>query len=163
MHPTPDSSLPQITFKRPLVNLWTAVAALDRSSYEVLALIEEGRLRFAWNIALRGDGQRDVRILTQSLFEFQNNQAAPSISADEDFQRAVKLIFPAVSHTRGVATVRAATIYKKFSVSSCHVLSLAEQGTLRLLAGTVQRPGPDGSPQIEFNSVVEFLARRRMV
>ena len=159
---TPANSLPEIAFKRPLVNLWTAVAALDRSSYEVLALIEEGKLRFAWNIALRDVGSRDIRILTQSIVEFQNCQPAPRLSDAEDFQRAVKFIFPAVSYSCGVATVRAATIYKKFSVGHSHVLKLVDQGSLRRLEGTACRPGPNGSPQIEFSSVLDLLKRRRI-
>lgn len=153
-----------VPFKRPLVSLWTAVEVLDRSSAELLALIEEGKLRFAWNIAGRRTRRRLIRILSQSLVEFQSGQPAPNLSAPDDFQRAVKLIFPAVSHAPGGAiTVRATTIVKRLSVGSDHVLHLVDQGELRVCKGAVRRPGPNGSPEIEFGSVVEFLTKRRLL
>lgn len=136
---------------------------LDRSAAEVMALIEEGRLRFAWNIGGRRVRNRTVRILTQSLREFQSGQPTPNTTAEEDFQQAVRQIFPAVSRASGLATVRATTIAKRFSVSSSHVLHLIDQRELRALRGTVRRPGPTGSPAVEFASVVEFLRKRRLL
>ena len=155
---------PQLAILRPLVNLWTAVAALDRSQNEVIALIEDGKLRYAWNIASRASGHREIRILTQSLVEFQSSQRLPPVPPDEEFQRVVKLIFPAVSYKNGVAaSVCATTITKRFSAGSQHVLALADEGSLRFVKDAVRRRGPNGSPAIEFASVVQFLKQRRMV
>ena len=79
---SPSHGLPQLAFRRPLASIGTAVEMLDRSAAEVMALIEEGRLRFAWNIGGRRVRNRTVRILTQSLREFQSDQPTPNTTME---------------------------------------------------------------------------------
>lgn len=161
---SPPSTIPQIGFKRPLVNLLTAVAALDRTAEEVLALVDEGRIAFAFNFASQGCQRRAVRILAQSIADFQAGKIASAASDEEQFSQAVRLIFPAVStKSGGLQSVRAATVHRRLSLDHDHVANLCRCGAMRLVKGAKFRSGPNGSPEVEFSSVVEFLKRRRII
>ncbi len=94
---TRNMSPPAIIFRSPTITVSTAAAALERSAEEILGMVWDGRLRFAWNIARVGETRQEIRILTRSLFDYQNRIAAPAISDEEDFQHAVKTIFPATA------------------------------------------------------------------
>ena len=166
--PLPTAT-PLVAFKRPMVDVWAACAALDCSEDAVVNLIDEGRLRFAFNLASRhAHTRRCVRILSHSLAEFQAG-AGPNVgamSAAEDakaFAAALKLIFPAVTrYATGLSTIRVTTIGRKFNMGTDHVLNLCDEKSLRLVPGTVRRTGPNGSPQVDFSSVAKFLADRRL-
>ena len=166
--PLPNAA-PLIAFKRPLVDVWAACAALDCSEDAVVNLVDEGRLRFAFNLASRhAHTRRCIRILSRSLAEFQAG-AVPGLgamSATQDaaaFAEALKLIFPALTrYATGGSTVRVTTIGRKFNMGTDHVLNLCDENSLRLVPGTVRRRGPNGSPQVDFASVAKFLAARRL-
>lgn len=161
MQTFPPPATPLVFIKRPLLRLWSVAEILDCPLDEVRAMIDDGRLAFAFDVSGKGSTQRDIRVLTASLVEFLSG-TKPALKTEEDFQRVIKLIFPAVSQTRGVATVRATSIIRRFSVSSTHVGNLIDDGLLRPIKGSVRRTGPLGSPDIEFASVVEFLRKRRL-
>ena len=83
---------------RPLVPLPAAVLFLNRNAKHVLKLIEEGGLRWAFDLRSPKTEHRQVRILRQSLLEYAGIVERP----DEDEQlpeevellRAVNLILP---------------------------------------------------------------------
>jgi hypothetical protein len=155
--------LPQINFKRPLVNLLTAVAALDRTEDEVMGLVDEGKIAYAFNFASPDSQRRTVRILAQSIADFQNGKIATATSDAEQFNQAVRLIFPGVTtKPGGFQSVRMVTIYRRLSLDHNHVANLCRSGEMRLVKGAKFRGGPNGSPEVEFNSVVQFLQRRRI-
>lgn len=178
-HSPMQKDLPQITFKQPLVNLWTAVAALGVLEDEVLRMIQDGSLRFAWNIACKNSGKQYVRILAHSISDFQAGKSASpsglnlrrtlafhgtSARSDEEYQRAIKLIFPAISHKPdGTACLRLTTIQRRFSVTHTHMARLVREGSLQMCKGDVFRSGPNGSPAITFASVLAFMKARRML
>jgi len=56
--------------RRPLVPLPAVMMFLDRTANEVVELIEDGKLRWAFDIRTTKAGSREVRILRQSLFEY---------------------------------------------------------------------------------------------
>ncbi|HZQ47003.1 MAG TPA: hypothetical protein VFC07_08330 [Verrucomicrobiae bacterium] len=58
------------TAKRPLVPLAAVAMFLNKSAREVLALIEDGKLRWAFDIRSAKASRREVRVLRQSLFEY---------------------------------------------------------------------------------------------
>lgn len=162
-----SSSLPQLSFALPVVNLWTAVAATGARQDEVLAMIQDGRLLYAWDIGSRSSGKQLVRILARSIADFQQGRTASLASrmraGAEEFNQVLKELFPAVSYKpHGPATIRAATFTRRLCASHDHVLGLCREGSLRFAKGTKCTTGPHGSPEIEFASVVEFLRQRRI-
>ena len=58
------------TARTPLVPLPAAVLFLNRKQRAVMALIESGELRWAFDIRSAGASTREVRVLRDSLFEF---------------------------------------------------------------------------------------------
>ncbi|NOS68660.1 MAG: hypothetical protein HOP33_01850 [Verrucomicrobia bacterium] len=157
------TTTPQISFKLPLVNLGTAVAALAVPEEKVFAAIEEGRIAFAFDFSSCGCKRVAVRILAQSLADFQNRKPVSTASDAEQFNQAVRLIFPAVTtKPGGIQTVRAVTIYRRLCINHDHAARLVRDGEMRLAKGAKFRRGPTGSPEVEFSSVVEFLKRRRI-
>jgi hypothetical protein len=84
------------TKQHPLIPLAAAALFLNHSRREVLTLIENGKLRWAFDIRSPRASRREVRILRQSLFEFAglysfNNKAS---SREIEFQRVMDLILP---------------------------------------------------------------------
>src|SRR5690349_12293740 len=63
MSPT-ISPLPAIVFRSPTITVSTICAALERSVDDVMRLIWDGSLRFAWNIALDGQTRQEIRVLS---------------------------------------------------------------------------------------------------
>ncbi len=85
------------TARRPLVPLRAVTMFLNMNAREVLALIEEGKLRWAFDIRSGKAQRREVRVLRQSLFEF-TGLHAPTARADnaerEEFLKVIELILP---------------------------------------------------------------------
>ncbi len=85
------------TPERPLVPLAAAMLFLNRNSKQVLALIEEGKLRWAFDIRREGVARREVRILRQSLFEFTgliSPSVGPRLDEASEFAAVVGKILP---------------------------------------------------------------------
>ena len=148
-----------IVFKRPLVSTWTAMSLIEvDAEEEIIKLIEDGRMRWAFNIATAGASKRLVRILGQSINEYLAGQEAPPINAAEDFARTMDLIFPS-RH----AMTRAVAVAHAWNTSRDHILNLCREGQLRVAEGSDWRRGPGGSPIVETASAIEFLKQRRVV
>ena len=85
------------TARRPLVPLRAVTMFLNLNAREVLSLIEEGKLRWAFDIRSGKARRREVRVLRQSLFEF-TGLHAPSAKPDnaerEEFLKVIDLILP---------------------------------------------------------------------
>jgi len=139
-----------------------AQAALDLDAEQVMALIYDGRLQWAFNLAGADARRCEVRILSRSLEACQQRRAAP-VANDGEFAAVIKIIFPMVRPRPGVAdALRARTIYHRLNIKHAHLYELVAAGLLKLLPGSHPRRGPTGSPQIEFASVIEFLRERRI-
>ncbi len=57
------------TARRPLVPLSAVTMFLNKSNREVISLIENGKLRWAFDIRSAKASRREIRVLRQSLFE----------------------------------------------------------------------------------------------
>jgi len=159
--PTQSNSLPQITFRGPLVDLGTARAALLLDTPKVKALIESGDIRWVFDVA-RSTARQEIRILARSLADYQNGIRA---AGTDDLTAILGVIFPTMTKLRPgvVATIRAATITRQFAINSSHCLNLLDDGEFKILKGIPRRAGVGGSPLVEFSSVVDFVNRRRVV
>lgn len=156
MAPALPTSLPQITLCRPLVNLQTAAAALDRHPPAVQRLVEDGSLPWAFDLAVVQRRRMEVRILSQCLRDFQLRQVAASRALE--FDAVLQIIFPLLPPS---GTIKADTIARRFNCRTDHIAHLVKSGRLRL-AGAPARSGPGGSPAIEAASVIKFLRQRRI-
>jgi hypothetical protein len=84
------------TARRPLVPLTAVSMFLDLTAKEVLALIEEGKLRWAFDIRTAHSERREVRVLRQSLFEFTGlcERQRNAQSGEAEFREISELILP---------------------------------------------------------------------
>lgn len=122
---------------------------------DVLALVEEGAIEFAWDIGL-GD-RRELRFLARSV-EFCRATAGKRFLNWED-ERALREVLgkwekPFIPGTR---------LKLVFNCSSALILDLVTSGNLRVLPGTSWNRGPGNSPQITVESVRLFLKNRRVI
>jgi hypothetical protein len=86
------------TSRRPLVPMAAVELFLNRSRKEVLELIDEGRLRWAFDIRSRVAAAKEVRVLRQSLFEYtglyEPEPEEATVTADNSLKRVIHLILP---------------------------------------------------------------------
>ncbi|HLH53449.1 MAG TPA: hypothetical protein VKY92_07525 [Verrucomicrobiae bacterium] len=149
----------KVTFRRPLLCASTVLSLIPVSRQEdVIALIEDGSLAWAWNIGL-SPRNREVRVLAESVNAFLAGEPGPFASSDEDeFNRVLPLIFP-----EDGPEITAAKIARSFNTGTDHIISLGRAGEIRFVKGTPHGPGPLGSPRFEFASVVNFIRDRRLL
>ncbi len=154
----PTTSPQQITFRAPLVDLDVACMALGKSTKQVLELFASRELLFAFDVAL--GSRREIRLLA---CELARHQGQP-VERVADFNAAVKIIFPAAPQAvvGVIGKMPLTNVAKQLSIGSDHALRLARDGSLRFVKGARCRRGPNGSPEVEFSSVVDFLKSRRV-
>jgi hypothetical protein len=142
-----------ILIRRPLVSVNTAMAALDKTEDEVLALCEEGRLT-AFNIAARGSRSRELRILTASIGDVEQGRPARDPLEKTEWERIIDAILPSRAQTPS-----AVYLARRFNCGSEHIKNLVKGGSLHRV-GKLGRPGPHGSQKILRASVTAFFERR---
>jgi hypothetical protein len=137
-----------VPLKRPLVCVSTACAVLACTNEDaVLALVDSGKLRWAFNIASRGS-RRVLRIFAGSLADYVAGR-----KLDEDFNKVLATILPGHSER-----IRGANLARMLLCSREHVKHLLAG---REFAGSVtQKAGPNSSPEITRVSILKFLRSR---
>ena len=142
-----------LAVKLPMVGIETCKSALGISEDAVLALIDDGKIRWAWNFSAQSSHARFVRVLTRSLLAYQQ----PGLDQPKAIEAVADLLLPLTSKLTG--KVKGTTLQVAFNVSSTHVINLVAAGMLE--ARTWKR-GPNGSPVIARASVVRLLGERRL-
>jgi hypothetical protein len=144
-----------IPLKRPLVDVKTAAAAMGTDEDGVLQAIEDGKIPWAFNVALPRTNRRCLRILSKSLSEFlSGKEILPT--GDRDFPVIFGLIFPLP-----IPTVKATVVRQRLLCSQFHVANLIRAGCFAVSKSCVRR-GPGSSAEIERASVSKFLLSRRI-
>ena len=147
-----------VLFRRPLVTLWMGLTLIGgKNPEEIITLVEEGQLRWAFDIGKKGRKRREIRILAQSINEYLTCSAAPNISEEQDFCQAMHSIFPMPE------PISAFEIACAWNASSGHILHLCRSREVSLAQGGCIRRGRTGSPMIKMESAVEFLRKRRFL
>src|SRR5262249_5889513 len=86
------------TSRHPLVPIPAVELFLNRTRKEVLTLIEQGSLRWSFDIRSMRAAKKEVRVLRQSLFEytglFEAEPDNPLISAEKELASVMHLILP---------------------------------------------------------------------
>ena len=139
---------------RPTVGMDGAKHLLDLSEDEVIALIEEGKLSYAWNIGL-GEDRREIRILRQSIDAFWEQPRGTPIPESQAF----KLLLPP-GHDKPYLTNP--QLQRALNCVSDHVLHLVAARELTLQPKTDYGRGPNGAALITVVSFRMFLNSRRL-
>lgn len=142
----------QVQRFRPLVGMVTAKMLLDCSEDAVLAMIESGKLSWAWDIKHPDAKRREVRVWIWSIAE-RLGQAPRTAATDQE------VIWSLLPHGRHV--LRSTELQRMFTASQCHVQALITCGALQGVKKA--KPGPQGFALVTRASVLEFLEQRRML
>jgi hypothetical protein len=127
-------------------------AALAEDEGEILNMIDDGRLEWAWNIGRANCDRREIRILARCVRDLQREEKS-TVTLPE----VIKVVLgPEKPFIWGNAWRRS------WNCDSGHCLNLIADGDLVTLKNTDWRRGPGGSPCITWASAVRFLETRRL-
>lgn len=138
---------------RPLVPITSAIIILNREESEVLKMIDDGRINFAFDLAHpTADRRRKIHIHRESVEAAKQSSFRSADSLAALLQRTVP------RGAAGNVSIKALSIC--FNLSETHVTNLAAAGCLRCVSEA--RTGPGGSALIERTSIIAFLTHRRI-
>lgn len=121
------------TARRPLVPMSAVMMFLNKRFGEVISLIEDGKLRWVFDIRSENAKRREIRVLRQSLFEYVGLMSPdPELveTEREEFARIMSLILP-----RGV--VLSPFIFNALPQKTCTRSSRSFHLKLRLPARSI--------------------------
>jgi hypothetical protein len=130
---------------------------LDRRENEIIAMIEEGLLLWAFDVRTPRAKLPEPRVLTESVEHYLAGKAAYAAEEETEWQRVVSLIFPEKP------TISTWELQRTLNCGRQHAINLFYARQFRAARGTRIRRGPGGSPQVETASVAEWLWKRRML
>lgn len=145
------------TGRRPLMSMNAAMGELDLDEDDVLVLIDEGSLLWAWDIAGKGAGSRTVRVLTESIEDLVYSRKRPYTDDESEWLRVASLVFPDKPVIVTYELARSLNCGRQLAVNLVHTRQL------KTVPGTRIRSGPCGSAQIVTASAKEWLRKRRML
>lgn len=118
---------------------------------DILALIEEGVIQWAWNIGL---GQsREIRIWPESIEQALNPKTAATESARQD---------PVDRIIAGKPFIRGRDLRIILNCSSTHIIALLNARQLEVLPNTNWGTGRNGTPLITAASLRTFFRDRQV-
>ena len=154
----------------PLVPMPAVMLFLNRKQRAVVALIESGQLRWAFDIRSTNAATREIRVLRNSLFEYTRLRPRECFHESDrhEFADIIKAILPEPKPDRRKQEdapdvqdhplVTCARVAQCFSCSTGHVRKLLREKLLRAPPGRAA-----GDEVILLRaSVIEFLWKRRM-
>jgi len=142
---------------RPLMPIEAVQWRLDKDESQVRALIDEGELLWAFNIAHPTAEAPAVRVLAQSVEDYLASSVRPAEDEERDWQRVAGLIFPDKPVITGIE------LRALLSCGRETALRLIRARQFRSVKGSRMRRGPGGSARLETTSVKEWLRGRRML
>lgn len=142
-----------VPLRRGTVDLYAARAVLDRDEDDILRLIEEGKIEWAWSVARDGTRSRCIRILRESLVDFIEGR-----KRERNLQEVALLLF---KHNR--PTIRLSEFFRALNCSSHHALALMRLGAFGEAGRKIAKiTGQRYSPSVPREGVLRFLERNRM-
>ena len=155
--------LPLTFLRRSMVGIDTVKAVLDVNEDEVMELIGDGRLRWAWDLTSVRNAKRSyVRVWSRSVFAYIQGTIDAQPGALDD---VIDALLPASAKMTGrvrATGLSGTALQKIFNVSSGHVLNLLREEALTQAPRSEWRRGPGGSPEVTKGSVVALLRERRL-
>lgn len=128
---------------------------------DILGLIDEGFLAFAWNIALShsDDSRREIRIWPDCIDWYAKAQGKGQYSRTQ--AQVLNTLAPARPGVRQ-DFVTSRRLRLLFNCGSTHIFNLIASKQLAVLPGTSWNTGPNGAAIIGLASVHRFLQSRRI-
>ncbi len=156
----------------PLVPLPAIMLFLNKKQREIVALIEAGQLRWAFDIRSASAATREIRVLRNSLFEYTRLRPREHFheSDQHEFAEIIQAILPerkekpsrrltmSASAKAPEPVVTGAEVAQCLSCSPGHVRKLLRDNLLRAPG----RHEPGDAVLALRSSVIEFLRKRRM-
>jgi hypothetical protein len=159
------------TARCPLVPLPAVMLFLNRKQRAVVALIESGQLRWAFDLRSATAATREIRVLRDSLFEYTRLRPRECFHESDahEFAEITRAMLPerkpGPRHKPALrnppeceSTVTGVEVAQCFSCSPGHVRKLLHENLLRAPA----RHAPGETVLVLRASVIEFLRKRRM-
>ncbi len=146
-----------VQIKAALVPVQFCGAVLGLSDNEVMRMIYDGRLKWAWDLRRKNAKKAFVFVLSQSLYQAQNTTADsnPIQNDNESWEQTLDVILP---HKKPL--IKGSELVRTFSISSQHMMNLVNDGLLTAL--NVRRTRT-ATPVISRDSVIKFLKERRIL
>lgn len=151
---TPCSTMVEI--KSALVPLRVCSVALGVSEIQIMSMVEEGKLRWVWDMRRSSARRAFVLVLAQSILYAQTGRAGPDLplSDEEGWEKVLGIVLP---HQKPL--IKGSELVRAFSISSQHMMNLVNDGALVALNARRLRTS---TPIITRESVVKFLKERRI-
>lgn len=137
---------------RPLLPIRGAVSLLGIDEDAVLEMIEDGRLLWAWDVAVspQSSQRKELRLLLECLEDFRSG-----IQRRWQWSDVVRLVFRGQGAS-GLISARVTSLL--LNICSCTVYSLIQHREVDIVKKG--RRGPEGSAMIVRDSLEAFLRRR---
>ena len=138
---------------KPLLNLRAVVSLVDRTKDEVLEMVEDGSILWAWDVALsqRDGRKRELRILPAAVADFLSGRQCQLEWAD-----VLRLLLP-----RAEPLIRSSDISRILNISGTHLYDLARRKVLSPCS--TWHAGRGGQAKFTAWSFVDFLKARRVL
>ena len=123
---------------------------------DILAMIEDGQLAWAWNIGL-GEA-RYIRIYPACIEHYKKTGGSrPQAVVDLDL-----VITTLLAQHRGKPWIKSTTLALILNCGSTHIINLIEAKALSIVPGTTWGTGPTGAALVTPASFKQFLIARRL-
>jgi hypothetical protein len=146
---------PAATMQRskPLIPIRGVVSLIDRSEDQVLRLIEDGKLAWAWDVALdpKRGRNRELRVLPAAVASYLRGQACSL-----EWAEVLAMLLP-----HDGLEILSRDITRILNVSGTHTYHLARRKLIAPRSGW--RRGRGGCGRFAAESFVEFLHARRVL
>lgn len=159
--PLPEKFLLGLGNRTPLIPLRAAAVYLGGGTAEVLKLIDDGRLHWAFDIAGAEAARREVRVARESLFEYVWLEIAPPREKENEEGELLRFLDRIVPAKKLEATslLSVRQVADCMACTYCHVRNLVMDGTLRLSPESARTYH---SRMVTRDSFVNFLRERRI-
>ncbi len=147
-----------IVVKSSLVPLRLCSVAFGIGEDEIMEMIEDGRLQWAFDLRRKNSKKMFVFVLAESLQKAQDNlinRLAFYNDEDKEWNRVIEIILP---HKKPL--IKGSEIVKAFSISSQHMMNLVND---RLLVALNVKRRRTATPIITRDSIINFLRERRII
>jgi hypothetical protein len=136
---------------KPMLGVRAVMSLVDLTEDQVLSLVEEGRLAWAFSMALdpKPGRNRELRILPASVSAYLRGERCSL-----EWPDVLRLLLP---HDEPV--ILSKDIYRVLNVCSTHLYALARRKLI--VPCSTWRRGPGGGGRFTTKSFIEFLKARR--
>jgi hypothetical protein len=149
-----DRAPGKVELRRALLDVRTAATVLDVSEETVLEELQQGRLRWAWDLSAAQNGRAFLRIWNRSLICY----LKPELEQPKELDGVLLQVVP--PRARLLGALSGVELQALFNTTGGHVLSLFDSGALTKVANSPQRRGRGGSPRATLTSVTRLLKER---